>query len=473
MDSDHVSHNLISYHHASSNYHSGSYPNRQEKPGTSGQVSDENRPNAAAISPLVYSEDDEFELIDNAGYKSKANELCKSYGIEDVYNVEEGIFDKVQSSFRDFFDGLSNFGATNHSSFAPSVFAGMSNIAGGVAPCISAGIGIVRTICARLASIFQSSSEEVARTTFSGICIASTAIRTALPIAFEAVKAAQSLKEILIFSIAAAVMASVYLVTSSISVLLAGHHAILNSRSTAAMAKEVRKEAGRLPCEISEGFSNAAQESLKKISRMLTAWTANTSASLLSVGKEFFLFVGAAISAVSALSKFAPVLTVPFVSIISGSISLIANVAEMAQGIVEYRSQKAKLEGLISRTDYAPETQLEIEKLENQLKLSKVRIAKGALNVLISVANVVFGTLTVLTSFSLPIVPAILTAVSLTTVLILSIASLVVRKANNAATAEGRQESTNQDVAGQGTSTNETESEEERNQEEKQDLSYV
>lgn len=473
MDSDRVSHNLIPGHPASSNYHSGSYPNRQEKPDTSGQVLDENRPSAVAISPLVHSEDDEFKLIRIALYKSNANELCKSYGIEDVNNVEEGTFDKVQSSFRDFFDGLSNFGATNHSSSAPSVFTDMCNIAGGVAPCISTGIGVVRTICAQLASIFQSSPEEVARTIFSGICIASTAIRTALPIAFEAVKAAQSLEDIVIFSIAAAVMASVYLVTSSISVLLASHHAILNSPTTAAMARKVRKEADSLPGKIKQGCLEAAKESLEKIDRMLTKWRANSWANLLSLGKEFLLFSGAAISAVSALSKFAPVLTVPFVSIITGSISLIANVAELAQGIVEYRSQKAKLEELNSKTNPEAETQKEIEKLENQLKLSKVRIAKGALNVLISAANIVFGTLALFASFSMPIVPTILTAVSLTTVLILSVTSLVVRKANNATAAENTQPGADLHSTDQDTDTNETESDEERRQEKEPSFANV
>lgn len=268
-------------------------------------------------------------------------------------------------------------------------------------------------------------------------------------------------------------MASVYLVTSSISVLLASHHAIFNSPTTAAMAREVRKEADSFPGEIIQGFSEAAKESLEKIDRMLTKWKANSWANLLSLGKEFLLFSGAAISAVSALSKFAPVLTVPFVSIITGSISLIANVAELAQGIVEYRSQKAKLEELNSKTNPGAETQKEIEKLENQLKLSKVRIAKGALNVLISAANIVFGTLALFASFSMPIVPTILTAVSLTTVLILSVTSLVVRKANNATAAENTQPGANLHSTDQDTDTNETESDEERRQEKEPSFANV
>ncbi|HEX8886579.1 MAG TPA: hypothetical protein VF797_18995 [Noviherbaspirillum sp.] len=473
MGSEHVPHDLISHHHSFSDYQYDFYTNQRENHDTSGRAAEEKGSGATFIPPPVHSEDDGFELINLALYKSKARELCQSYGIEDVAKLEEGSFDKVQSSFRDFFYGLSNVGTANHGRFSPSVAEGMVNVVGGVVSGISTGVGIVRIICARLASIFQSSSGEVARTIFSGICIASTAIRTALPIALQAATAAQSLDEIVIFSVAAAVMASVYLVTSSISVYLAGHDAILSSPSTAAIAKEVRKEVNSLPNEISEDFSKAAQESLKKIGRMLTAWKANTSANLLSLGKEFLLFGGAAISAVSALSKFAPVLTVPFVSIITGSISLIANLAEMAQGIVEYRSQKAKLEELNSRNDHGPDTQIEIKKLENQLKLSKIRIAKGALNVLISVANIVFGTLTVLTSFSMPVVPAILTAVSLTTVLVLSVAGLVVRKVNAGTAAENTQRAANLHSADQDTDTNETESDDERKQERDRGFAYV
>lgn len=472
MGTEPVPHKLISHQDSFSNQHSGLYPKQPEKHGTSGPGAKEKSSDASLMSLLADSEDDEPELTNVAAYKSIANDLCESYGIENVDKVEEGIFDKVQSSFRNFFDGLSNFGTANHGSFAPSVAAGMANIVGGVAPGTSIGIGIVRTICAQLASIFESSSEEVARTIFSGVCIVSTAIRTSLPIALEMAKAAKNHEEIFIFSVAAAVMASVYLVTSSISVLLAGHHAILNSPSTAAMANKVKKEADLLPNEKSAGFSKAAQESLKKISRMLMEWKENARTNLLSLGKEFLLFGGAAISAFHALSTFAPVLTVPFVSIITGSISLIANVAEMAQGIVEYRSQKAKLEELISRNDRKPETRMEIEKLENQLKLSKVRIAKGALNVLISVANIVFGAVTLLTSFSMPIVPAILTAVSLTTVLILGVAGLVIRKANNATAAENAQRAANLHSTDQDTNTNETESDEWK-QEEEPSFAYV
>jgi hypothetical protein len=461
MDDESVPARLNSRHVLFPDCQSDFSPNQPAKRGTSVSGVREERSDARPVPLLVNIEDDEFESADDKAYETKANELCKSYGIENVDQVEEGIFDKVQSSFRDFFDGLTSFGTENHGNSVPSVAAGMVNIVGGVAPGIRTGIGIVRAICAQLASIFQSTSEEIARTVFSGICIVSTAIRTALPIAMEMAKAAQNKEEIFIFSVAAAVMASVYLVTSSISVLLAGHHAILNSPGTAAMARDVRKEADSLSKETSKDFSKAAQESLEKIGRMLTEWKANTSANLLSLGKEFLLFGGAAISAVSTLSKFAPVLTVPFVSIITGSISLIANLAEMAQGIVEYRSQKAKLEELNGRANHGPETQMKIEKLENQLKLSKIRIFKGALNVLISVANIVFGTLTLLTSFSMPIVPAILTAVSLTTVLVLSVAGLVVRKVNTGTAAENPQSGAHLHSADRDTDTNETESDEE------------
>jgi hypothetical protein len=401
--------------------------------------------------PLIgESGEQEYEMADFNSYKVAAKELCRNAGIENVDSVEKRFSDKVQTTFKNFFDDLSNFGRTEDSRTPPSVATGMVSILGGLIPVAGVNVGAIfafslNKICNELASIFKSTSEEVARTIFSGFCIASTAIRAALPIVVEMVRVSNNPEEKFICLVATAVMASVYLVTSSISVLLAGHHAILNSPTTLAMASKVKIKNDSLDKDNIADFKQIAQDSLKTIGQMLTDWKADVSANFLSLGREFLMLSGAVFSALSALSKFAPILAIPFASIITGSISLVANVAEIVQGIIEYTNQKNRLQTLKEeiQSENDPSNKIrkeeEIRKLENQLKLSVVRIAKGGLNVLISIASIVFGVLA-LGSFSVPFLPAILAAVSLTSVLILSVAGLVVRKMNNADAAENAQE---------------------------------
>jgi hypothetical protein len=179
------------------------------------------------------------------------------------------------------------------------------------------------------------------------------------------------------------------------------------------------------------------------------------------------------LSAFSAISKFVPNLAIPFVSIITGSISLVANVFEVGQGIVEYRSQKAKLESLRKEldqeTDRSKQKEMaeQISKLENQLKVSVIRIAKGMLNVVLSVASIVLGVLVTVSVLTQPVfllAGSILTAVSLTSVLVLGVSGLVVRKMNNvgragnAPSAVSEGESTEENFTD---ATKETESEDE------------
>lgn len=379
-------------------------------------------------------------------YKAEARKKYKSVGIGDLDEEEqEWFFDSVKTCYQNFLDGLSALGRDEKNPESTSIVAGMANAIAG-ASFFTMLVPTLNTVCSKFASVFNSSTDEVVRTTFSGLCIVSSGIRAALPIATEMARRAKNHEEVCIFSIATVVMASVYLVTSSISVLLAGHGAILDSPKTAAMALKLKTEIEVAEKEEnSENFSEFAYQSLQKINEMLAEWKANVSANFLSFGKEFLLFSGAALSAFSAISKFVPGLAIPFVSIITGSISLVANVFEVGQGIVEYRNQKNKLESLkkelSKERDQSKKAEIkkQIKNLENQLKLSVIRIVKGVLNVLVSVASIVLGILMTASLLSPPVfllASAIFTAVSLASVLVLSAGGLVVRKMNNADSAE-------------------------------------
>jgi hypothetical protein len=394
------------------------------------------------VNPLL--DKNSFELNFEA-YKAEAEKQYKGAGIGDLdEKKQEGIFDGVQTCFEKFFDGLSALGRDEKSPESTSIVAGMATAIAG-ASLFTMLVPTLHTVCSKFASVFNSSTDEVARTVFSGLCIVSSGIRAALPISAEMARRANNQEEVLIFSIATVVMASVYLATSSISVLLASHSAILESPTTAKMALKLKKEIESTEKEQdSENFSEFASQSLQKIEEMLTGWKADASANLLSFGKEFLLFSGAVLSIFSAISKFVPNLAIPFVSIIAGSISLFANVFELRQGMVEYRNQKAKLESLKKELNKeenpskAEEIKKQISKLESQLKVSIIRIAKGVLNVIVSVANIVLGILMTLSLLSPPaffLASAILTAVSLASVLVLSAGSLVVRKMNNVGSA--------------------------------------
>lgn len=411
----------------------------EETPAVSGKHLDDD----SDINPLSDKNPGELDFEE---YKAEAEKQYKSAGIGDLDEEEQkGFFDSVKICYQNFLDGLSALGRDEKNPESTSIVAGMSTAIAG-ASFFTMLLPTLNTVCSKFASVFNSSTDEVVRTIFSGLCIVSSGIRAALPIAMEMARRATNHEEVFIFSIATVVMASVYLVTSSISVLLAGHSAILDSPKAAAMALKMKTEIELAEKEkSSENFSEFASQSLQKINEMLKEWKASVSANFLSFGKEFLLFSGAVLSAFSAISKFVPSLAIPFVSIITGSISLVANVFEVGQGVVEYRNQKKKLESLkkelSKERDQSKKAEIkkQIKNLENQLKLSVIRIVKGVLNVLVSVASIALGILMTASLLSPPVfflASAIFTAVSLASVLVLSAGGLVVRKMNNADSAE-------------------------------------
>jgi len=434
-------------------------------------VSDEDLNDDSDVNPLL--DKNPYEL-NFANYESKAKTQYKGGGIGNLdEEKQKGFFDGVKACYQNFSDDLSALGRDEKSHGSTSIVAGMATAIGN-ASLFTMLVPTLNTVCAKFATVFNSTTDEVARTIFSGLCIVSSGIRAALPIAAEMARRATNQEEVFIFSIATAVMASVYLATSSISVLLAGHSAILDSPTTAEMARKIKNEVASTEKEkTSENFSNFASQSLLKIKAMLTEWKADVSANFLSFGKEFLLFSGAVLSAFSAISKFVPSLAIPFFSIITGSISLIANVFEVGQGIVEYRNQKAKLESLKNELSEEgnPSKRAEIEnqikKLDNQLKLSVIRIAKGVLNVLVSVASIVLGVLMTVSLLSPPVfflASAIFTAISLTSVMVLGVSGLVVRKMNNSGSAGNapsavREEENTDGILTDGTKETDSESE--------------
>lgn len=388
-------------------------------------------------------------------YEVEAEKLYKGAGIGDLDEEKQrGFFDSVKTCYQNFFDGLSALGKDEKNPDSTSIVAGMATAIAG-ASLFTMLVPILNTVCSKFASVFNSSTDEVARTIFSGLCIVSTGIRAAIPIAVEGARFSNNLRELLIFSIATVVMASVYLATSFVSMLLAGHSAILDSPTTGEMVQKLKTEIDEVKAEIeglkteieeiaktvgSKNCSQVASEGLQEITKMLAKWKAQISVNWLSFGKEFLLFSGAVLSAFSAISKFVPNIAIPFVSIITGAISLVANVFEVAQGLVEYRSQKAELESLREElkqeTDPSKKKEMaeQISKLENQLKVSVVRIVKGMLNVVLSIASIVLGILVTVSVFTQPVfllAGSILTAVSLASVLVLGVSGLVVRKMNN------------------------------------------
>ena len=381
-------------------------------------------------------------------FECKFNQKCEKHGI-DLANVKEGFFDTVQKSFKDFFDNLAGFGNNKKTKFSLDVITGVGSALEIFDPAAIAGVSVARMLatsfeimCARLAIAFDSSADEVARTVFSGFCIVSAGIRSALPLLAEMAQEAKNPEEIFIVSVASAVMASVYLATSAVSTLLAGHSAILNSPTTAQMARKVLIERDGVNLEQNDFLRNA-EASLKKISSMLKTWKKNVSANFYALAKEALMFAGAVVSCFSALARFAPVLAVPFVSIISGSVSLVVNVFETAQGIVEHsriNSELKTLRELVENGKNSPELDGKIKNMERLLHLSRIRIMKGGLNILLSVGSIILGVLPLVTSFAMPILPAILATVSMASVVVLGVAGLVVRKMNNAEIVSGSSE---------------------------------
>ena len=389
-------------------------------------------------------------LTDWESFESEIDNQCKYFGIEKIENVKENFFDTVQKSFKNFFDSLASCGSDKKSKYPTNVITGVGNALEMLSPTVGMSVMSVarmlvssfETMCARLAANFDSTVDEVARTVFFGFCIVSAGIRSALPLLLELATEAKNAEVIAVVVVIAAVMACVYLATSAISTLLAAHHAILSSPTTKKIAANVLVERDGVSKNAPD-FSKIAEVSLKKITQSLKAWKANVSSNFLALAKEIFQLIGSAISVVPALAKVAPVLAIPFVSIISGSINLVANALDTLQGVVDYVRLKGELDSLkqANSADKNNANSIErIENLERQLAVSKLRIAKGLLNMVLSAGSIVVGVAMIAFSTSVPILPAlasVITAISLASVVTLGIVSLLARKMNMAGNARG------------------------------------
>lgn len=391
------------------------------------------------ISFTNSTHDDDFQ-------KAVANE-CKKFGIDDLESVDESFFDAAKKSFNDFFNSLASCGNKKKSENSRDVITGMGNALQKVGPATTIGMSVAKILassfeimCARIADAFDSSPDEAARTIFSGFCIASAGIRSAIPLMLECATKSDDLIAVAVFGITGAVMSCVYLATSAIATLLAAHQAVLNSPTTKEMAESIVADRN----EVSKDVQQLAKVGIEKISRKLNTWKANVSSNFLALANQIFQTIGGAISIFSALAKVAPVLAIPFVSVISGSISLVANALETLQGVVDYVRLKDQLEALKQdNKNYHSDPKLlnEVQNLERLLGVSKVRIFKGLFNMLLSAGSIVLGIASTFFSTVMPILPviaAVIASLSLLSVVILSVVSLQARKMNMTGNAGGQ-----------------------------------
>jgi hypothetical protein len=349
----------------------------------------------------------------------------------------ENVIQNLQESFAGFFGNLSNLGRDDKSSTPPSIVAGLTCGLISLIPnfgqyTLSIMTQSVHKAYAGLAFFIGPNGDQIARNVFSGIALASAAVRTVFPMVKEVLLGVQDPNIKLVSTVISFALAAGHLLVSTIAL------AIATNNLPALVSKDGETGESKSNVEkIKEAINHFFDDVEKKLDKLnekgLVGW--------LGVVREWLLTSAAVVGFLSALpllvKTVGTIVSAPAALIIGGSISLVAGIVEFVQGYKEYRllsrelkELKLKKEKLLG-ADELLKLQAAIEEKEGALLASKVRIGKGAICIVTSIASIVLGVLAITASISVPFLPAVMTAISVLTVVVyvsISIALTEMRK---------------------------------------------
>jgi hypothetical protein len=375
--------------------------------------------------------------------------------------IAVGLFEKIKNQVTGFFDSLSELGRANDS--PKNKFSVIAGTATTIAfwhiknspifkDVVKTAMQSFHSCFTSVASVlFESNVDEVARTAFSGLCILSAALRATIPVMRQLATDSHDATAILVFTAAAFVLSCVYAATSFTNFLLASHDAIALPPKDSEVMKFLKSTYKNAKKEIqifinnpkrAEAIASWAVNSIKE--KLESVSNANFNGGV-STAREFLMLTGAVLSIV-ALKASAPVLLIA-----AGAANFFANLCDVIQGAHDchifnkklngLEEQKTKLESDLNKPDlsvmhkaivtgHLKNIKTEIDKTRSDLRASGLRVVKGAVGALCSLASVGLGVLMQFCSITVPILPLIVTVVSLVAVIVLSSVGLARRKIN-------------------------------------------
>jgi hypothetical protein len=333
----------------------------------------------------------------------------------------------LQESFAGFFGNLSSLGKDEKSSIVPSIVASMTC---GLFPTVgqfafSVMAQSIQKACASLASFIGPDKDQIARTVFSKIVLASAAMRTVFSVVKGALLSSHDPTIRFVATVISFALAACHLLISTVALVIGTNNlpALISKNGEAV---EFKSNVEKIK-EAINYFFDAAEKKLDELNEKgLVGW--------LGVVREWLMTSSAVIGFLSVLpllvKTVGTILSAPAALIIGGSINLVAGIVEVAQGYKEYRLLNRELKelkelreselknGKLPDSDELLELQAAIGAKEDALLTSKVRIGKGVIGIVTSIGSIVLGVLAIAASINVPFLPALIAAISVFTVVV-------------------------------------------------------
>lgn len=342
---------------------------------------------------------------------------------------------------------ISAIATDENNSAVPSIGAGLTLAPNKTAPAVEKfPLSIIAQSVIAAYSAFTSfigpNADPQERIVFSAISAVSAAMRSLFPIVKEALTTLQDSHPIL--AVISLALAAVHVAISSIATLIATRNfppALSGNNETSESESKLN--------DLEDSFKLF----LEKISKKLDALRKNGLVGTLGAVREWLMLSSAVVSLLNVLpiviKTVAPIISAPIAAIVGGSINLVSAIVELAQGVKEYISLGEDLKSLKAdlnqaqadkcSADEIAKLNAKIENKENELSASKVRIGKALVGIFTSVASIALGVLAIAVSISVPVLPAILTSISVLSVVVYVVVSIAVKLKQLPEKAEAKQ----------------------------------
>ena len=364
-----------------------------------------------AGSPAGSSSDDDKTALFEFGSSVQTSGVAKNG------ELNGDTVEALKDSFADFCANVSTIGGNESNAAIPAapVCDPVSTISATGEFAISPMTKAIRDAFSSFASFFGPDANQASRIVFTGFVIASAALRALFPLVKEALANVPDGGLKLAFTIVSFSLAAIHLLISTLTTVIATNNtpAILCASNDEAVSKSMLEK-------LADGLVwlfSKAEDTLVELSQQgLVTW--------LGTLREWLLTSAAVIGFIAVLplliKTVATIISAPVAAIVGGSISLAASILEAVQGSKERNLLGEELKILKEKAGDSPtaEQAAAIDEKTRALLASNIRFAKGLVGILTSVASIVLGTLAIAASIAVPCLPAVLTAISLLSVVV-------------------------------------------------------
>lgn len=290
----------------------------------------------------------------------------------------------------------------------------------------------IREAFAPLALFFGPDANQAARIVFSWVGLISAAARTVFPLVREALLSIRDPKIQAVVTLISFILATGHLLISTVATLIATN----NLPTLFPKAGEDANSKSNI-----EKIKEAIDYFFDEIEEKLVALNEKGLIGWLGVVREWLMTSSAVVGFLAVLpfvvKTVGTIISAPIAAIVGGSINLVAGIVELSQGIKEYRVLKTELSDLeklqkeeveLSALGEASEQEKAMDEKRLAITASEIRIGKGVISILTSVASIVLGALAIAASISVPVLPAVITAISLSSVVIYAAVTIALRE---------------------------------------------